>query len=71
MADLHKNDGMGDKSFSDMITQVDKVANCIHQSELQLAQAKSEGIINKLIMGMPQASSWDSVKKDCVKYLVQ
>ena len=42
---------------------MEKIANLTHRSEIQLACPKEEGIVYKLIEGMPYAPTWDSVKK--------
>ena len=56
-------EGKGDKSFTDWITHVEKIAKLTQYPEIQLTQTKAEGIMYKLIKGMPQSSIWDTVKK--------
>ena len=56
-------DGKNDKSFIDWITQVEKIAKLTQCPEVQLAQAKAEGIVYKCMEGMPQSSILDTVKK--------
>lgn len=43
--------------FMDCIMQVEKIAHLTQHLQLQLTQAKAEGIIYKLIEGMPQSST--------------
>ena len=52
-----------DKSFTDCITQVEKISQLTQHPELQLAWAKPEGIVYKLIELMPLLSTWATVKK--------
>ena len=47
----------------DLITQVEKISHLIQCPELQLAQAKAEGIVYKLNEVMPQSSIWETFKK--------
>ena len=56
-------DGKGDKSFIDWITQVKKITKLTQHLHIQLAQAKAEDIVFKLIGGIPPSLMWDTVKK--------
>ena len=46
-----------------MITQVEKIVHPTQHTELQLARAKVDGLVQGLIEGMPQSSTWDTGKK--------
>ena len=62
-ADLQIYNGEGDKSFSDWITKVEKIASLTHSLELKLTLSKAECIFYKLIEGMSQGIKWDSIKE--------
>ena len=55
LVDIQVYDGKDDKSFTDWITQAEKIAKLSQCLEIQLAWAKSECIVYKLIDDMPQS----------------
>ena len=56
-------DGKDGKSFMDWITQVKKIAKHTQHLEIQIAEARTGGIVYKFIKGMPPPSIWNAVKK--------
>ena len=63
LADIQLYDWKGDRSFIDMITQVEKIDNIIQCPRAKLARFKVVGILYKLIEGIPQLSTWETLKK--------
>ena len=50
-------------NFTNWITQVDRIPHLTQCPELQLAQAKAEAIVYKLIVGMSLSSMWEMDRK--------
>ena len=57
------NDRKGNKSFMDWIMQVEKSSHLIQHPQLQLARAKAEGIVYKVVEGIPKPLTWETAKK--------
>ena len=69
MADLLTCDGKGDTYFADWKMQVEKISHLTQHLELQLAKAKAEGIVYKLMKGILHSLTWETLRGS-ERYLV-